>query len=46
VRLRSIEDVGGGMLTVKVFSFGEVQSRELSRAGFGRLVFEFIFGSF
>jgi len=44
VRLRSVEDVGGGILTVKVFSFGEVQEATLSRAGFGRIVFESLFG--
>jgi len=45
VRVRSVVDLGGGLLEVKVFSFGEVQvASSVSRAGFGRLLFESLFG--
>ena len=45
MRVRSVEDIGGGQLKVTVFSFGEVQVSTLSRAAFGRIVFESLFGS-
>ena len=43
VRVRAVRDVGGGMLDVAVFSFGEVQTRILSAGAWGRCYFEAIF---
>lgn len=44
VRVRSVVDEGGGMLGVSVFSFGEVQSWSISKAGWQRVYFEALFG--
>jgi len=45
VRVRSVEPQGGELLCIKVFSFGEVEERHISRTGWQRLYFEAIFGS-
>ena len=45
VRVRSVEDTGGGMLTVNVFSFGSVQERAIMKDAWQRIYFEALFGA-